>query len=330
MRMRADRLLSIVLLLQAHHQMTSRDLASRLEVSERTIHRDMEALSGAGIPVVALRGTHGGWSLLGEYRTNLTGLNESEIETLFVTKPSKLLADLKLEKASEGALLKLLAALPATYQRAAERARRRIYVDVGGWARQEEAVPLLPVVQEAIWLERQLSFSYDRGRDCEPAERLCSPLGLVAKGSVWYLVAAVGPDVRSYRVSRIIRAEVLKEPAAVPSDFDLAGYWQQSAATFKSTLPNYTALFRVAPDAFPFLRFAGRFSRVSDEYETDTDGWIRVSVRFDVEEMACQFALSFGSKLEVIEPESLRVKVIQAATETVEFYNQVSREDPDA
>ena len=318
--MRADRLLTIVLLLQAHHQLTSRDLAARLEVSERTIHRDMEALSGAGIPVIALRGTHGGWSLLGEYRTNLTGLNESEIETLFVTKPSNLLADLKLEKASEGALLKLLAALPVSYQRAAERARRRIYIDAAGWALQEGAVPLLPVVQEAIWLERQLSFSYDRGRDCEPAERLCNPLGLVAKGSVWYLVAAVGPDVRSYRVSRIVRAEVLKEPAAVPADFDLAVYWQQSAAAFKSNLPNYTARFRVAPDVFPFLRFAGRFSRVSDEYETDADGWIRVTVRFDVEEMACQFALSFGSKLEVIEPESLRVKVVEAARSVVEFY----------
>jgi len=322
--MRADRLLSIVLLLQAHHQLTSRDLAARLEVSERTIHRDMEALSGAGIPVIALRGTHGGWSLLGEYRTNLTGLNESEVETLFVTKPSNLLADLKLEKASEGALLKLLAALPVSYQRAAERARRRIYIDAAGWARQEEAVPLLPVVQEAIWLERQLSFSYDRGRDCEPAERLCNPLGLVAKGSVWYLVAAVGPDVRSYRVSRIVRAEVLKEPAAVPADFDLAVYWQQSAAAFKSNLPNYTARFRVAPDVFPFLRFAGRFSRVSDDYETDADGWIRVTVRFDVEEMACGFALSFGSKLEVLEPETLRAKVIQAAKETVEFYKQAN------
>ena len=112
--MRADRLLSIVLLLQTNHQMTSRDLAARLEVSERTIHRDMEALSGAGIPVVAARGLGGGWSLLGEYRTDLTGLTETEIQSLFVTKPSKLLADLRLEKASDGALLKLLASLPAT------------------------------------------------------------------------------------------------------------------------------------------------------------------------------------------------------------------------
>src|SRR4030095_4715078 len=124
--MRADRLLSIVLLLQTHRQLTSRSLSERLEVSERTIHRDMEALSYAGIPVVAERGSGGGWSLLGEYRTNLTGLNEAEIQSLFVSQPPKLLADLRLQKASEGALLKLLAALPTMYRRGAERARQRI------------------------------------------------------------------------------------------------------------------------------------------------------------------------------------------------------------
>src|SRR5262245_47009140 len=148
--MRADRLLSIVLLLQTHGQLTSRTLAERLEVSERTIHRDMEALSFSGIPVIAERGSTGGWSLLGEYRTNLTGLNEAEIQSLFVTQPPKLLADLNLEKAAEGALLKLLAALPAAYRRGAERARQRIYVDVAGWARKEEAVPFLSVLQDAI------------------------------------------------------------------------------------------------------------------------------------------------------------------------------------
>jgi predicted DNA-binding transcriptional regulator YafY len=320
--MRADRLLSIVLLLQAHHQLTSRDLASRLEVSERTIHRDMDALSGAGIPVTAARGIGGGWSLLGEYRTNLTGLSETEIQTLFVTKPTKLLADLKLEKAAEGALLKLLAALPQSHRRAAERARQRIYVDVAGWARQEEAVPLLPVLQEAIWLERKLEFTYERGLESEPVIRVGDPLGLVAKGSVWYLVAAVDQSVRSYRISRISRAELMDQPATIPPDFDLAAYWERSAATFKSTLPNYRAHFRVSPDVFPFLRLAGRFARVADSYETEPGGWIRVSVGFDVEEMACQYALSFGSKLEVLEPEPLRKRVIQAAKEILEFYKE--------
>jgi predicted DNA-binding transcriptional regulator YafY len=318
--MRADRLLSIVLLLQTHGQLTSRTLAERLEVSERTIHRDMEALSISGIPVVAERGSTGGWSLLGEYRTNLTGLNEAEIQSLFVTQPPKLLADLRLEKASEGALLKLLAALPAMYRRGAEQARRRIHIDTGGWSRPEEAVPLLPVLQEAIWCERKLRFTYQRGPGCDEVEREADPLGLVAKGSAWYLVARVGEDVRSYRISRISTATVMDQPCVIPAGFDLAAFWEQSTTTFKANLPKYVAKFRVSPEVFPRLRFAGRFARVDDAVETDADGWLRVAVRFDVEEMACEYALGFGAKLEVIEPRSLREKVIAAAERVVKFY----------
>ncbi|HKE58945.1 MAG TPA: YafY family protein [Pyrinomonadaceae bacterium] len=317
--MRADRLLSIVLLLQAHHQLTARDLAARLEVSERTIHRDMDALSGAGIPVLAERGTRGGWSLLGEYRTNLTGLNEAEIQSLFVTKPTRLLADLNMEKAAEGALLKLLAALPAAYRRGAERARQRIYVDVAGWSRREEAVPLLPVLQDAIWLERKLQFTYERGDGCEPVTRLVDPLGLVAKGSVWYLVAGIDGGTRSYRVSRIRQAEVMAAAASLRTDFDLAAFWEQSATTFKRSGPNYTATFKVAPQVFPRLSFAGRFARVGEKVATDQKGWITVSVGFDVEEMACEWALSFGPQMEVLSPESLRDKVIAMARETLAF-----------
>jgi predicted DNA-binding transcriptional regulator YafY len=320
--MRADRLLSIVLLLQTHHQLSSRLLAERLEVSERTIHRDMEALSGAGIPVVAERGSAGGWSLLGEYRTNLTGLNEAEIQSLFVSQPPKLLADLRLQKASEGALLKLLAALPAMYRRGADRARQRIYVDSAGWSRQEEAVPLLPVVQEAIWNERKLRITYQRGPGCDAAMRELDPLGLVAKGSAWYLVAGVMGQLRSYRVSRISHAEPLNTPSEIPTDFDLARYWNDSSATFKSSLPNYVATFRVSPAVFPRLRFAGRFARVGEAIETDSNGWLTVSVGFDVEEIACEYALGFGANLEVLEPLSLRQKVISMAEEVVSFYSE--------
>jgi predicted DNA-binding transcriptional regulator YafY len=322
--MRADRLLSIVLLLQAHHQMTSRDLASRLEVSERTIHRDMEALSGAGIPVVAARGLGGGWSLLGEYRTTLTGLTEAEIQSLFVTKPTKLLADLHLEKAADGAHLKLLASLPSAFRQGAERARQRIHIDVSGWSKREEAVPFLPVLQEALWLERKLSIKYERGGNFEPVERLLSPLGLVAKGSVWYLVASVDASVdksvRSYRVSRIADAEILNEPAMIPADFNLAGYWEQSASTFKSTVPNYLATFWVSPAVILRLPFAGRFARVNETEETDARGWRKVHVGFDVEEMACEYAVSFGPNLEVIEPTELRDKVVAMTRATLEFY----------
>jgi predicted DNA-binding transcriptional regulator YafY len=317
---RADRLLSIVLLLQAHHQMTSRDLASRLEVSERTIHRDMEALSGAGIPVIAARGSGGGWSLLGEYRTDLTGLTETELQSLFVTKPAKLLADLRLEKAADGALLKLLASLPATFRQGVERARQRIHVDVSGWSRREEAVPFLPLLQEALWLERQVQITYGRGEDCEPVQRRVAPFGLVAKGSVWYLVGAVDGHVRSYRVSRISQAEVLNERAEIPADFDLARYWEQSSSAFRSNVPNYLATFWVSPEVWLRLSFAGRFARVTETEETDARGWRKAVVGFDVEEMACEYALSFGPNLEVIEPASLREKVMMMAQATLEFY----------
>ncbi len=318
--MRADRLLSIVLLLQANHQMTSRDLARRLEVSERTIHRDMEALSGAGIPVTAARGLGGGWSLLGDYRTSLTGLNEAEIQSLFLTKPAKLLADLRLEKAADGAALKLLASLPSTFRQGAERARRRILVDVSGWSRREEAVPFLPVLQEALWMERKLTIKYERGENCEPVERLISPRGLVAKGSVWYLVGAVDGHVRTYRVSRISQVEVLDEAAPIPVEFNLAEYWEQSASTLKSSTPKYLASFWVSPAVVLRLSFAGRFARVMETDETDTRGWKKVHVGFDVEEMACEYAVSFGPNLEVIEPVTLREKVIAMTKATLEFY----------
>ncbi len=319
--MRADRLFSIVLLLQAHNQMTSRDLASRLEVSERTIHRDMEALSGAGIPVTAARGSGGGWSLLGDYRTSLTGLTEMEMQTLFLTKPTKLLADLKLEKAADGALLKLLASVPATFRKGAERARQRIHVDITGWSRREEAVPFLPVLQEAIWLERKLTIAYERGEG-DPVHRLIDPFGLVAKGSVWYLVGCVDGAVRTYRVSRISAAEVLDESVTIPDDFNLAEYWQQSSSSFTSTAPRYLATFWAASAIVPRLSFAGRFARVTETEEFDSRGWRKVLIGFDVEEMACEYAVSFGPSLEVIEPQTLRAKVIAMTRATLEFYKR--------
>ena len=320
--MRADRLFSIVLLLQSHRHLTARDLAGRLEVSERTIHRDMEALSGAGIPVIAERGAGGGWSLLGEYRTNLTGLNEAEIQSLFVIKPSRLLADLQLEKAAEGALLKLQAALPSSYRRGAEYARQRIYVDTVGWNRSEETVPLLHTLQEGIWQERKLRMKYERS-GCEAVARLVDPLGLVAKGSVWYFVAAVDGNVRSYRVSRVQSVELTDTPCIRPLDFDLALFWEQSAAKFRAHLPRYQAIVRVRPEIIPRMPYAGRFARLEQVFEPDADGWVRVSLRFDVEEMASEYALGFGSQLEVLEPLALREKVVAAAKDLVAFYTRV-------
>lgn len=321
--MRADRLFSIVLLLQSRGQMTARTLARQLEVSERTIHRDMEALSGAGIPVVAERGSGGGWSLLGEYRTNLTGLNEAEVQSLFLTRPTPVLADLNLDKAAEGALLKLLAALPSIYRQGAEYARQRIHIDVTGWHATKEAVPLLHVLQDAIWQERKVMIRYQRG-DSGSVDRLIDPLGLVAKGSVWYLVGAVEGHVRSYRVSRIVDAELTGDVFQRPPDFNLAVFWEQSAAQFREHLPRYQAQVRVRPDILVRMPYAGRFCRIEHVGQTDAEGWVHVSLRFDIEEMACEYALSFGPQLEVLKPPPLREKVVAAAKATIEFYERQS------
>jgi predicted DNA-binding transcriptional regulator YafY len=317
--MRADRLLSILLLLQVHSRLTARELAKRLEVSERTIHRDMEALSIAGVPVMAERGIGGGWCLLEEYRTNLTGLTEAEIQTVFLMQPSRLLADLGLHQASEAALIKLLAALPALSRRSAEYVRQRIHVDTASWHRPDETVPYLPTLQDAIWQERKLQLSYLRNDDTT-VERLVDPLGLVAKGSIWYLIASVEGEMRTYRVSRVQCATMTEQSFVRPPGFDLAAYWEQSSADFKANLPRYAATVRVSPAILSYMRHVSRYARIISAEPPDANGWIQLSMQFDGEHNACEYVLSFGPQIEVLEPPELREKVIQAAEGVVALY----------
>jgi predicted DNA-binding transcriptional regulator YafY len=317
--MRADRLLSILLLLQTQGRMTARELARRLEVSERTIHRDMEALSGAGVPVVAERGSGGGWSLLDNYRTNLTGLNLAETQALFLNTPARFLSDLGLDKASDAALVKLLAALPAVNRRDAEFMRQRIHIDVAGWHSSGEDVSCLPVLQEAIWQERKLRLFYCRS-DNASVERVVDPLGLVAKGSAWYLVAAVEGEIRTYRASRIQEARITDEACFRPDDFDLAAYWSQSTADFVAQLPRYAALVRVSPDLFPRIRFVWRYARIERTDPPDDDGWVLIHVLFHFEQDACENVLSGGPHIEVLDPPELRELVIQSATALLARY----------
>lgn len=320
--MRADRLLSILLHLQVHRRLTAHELARRLEVSIRTIHRDMEALSMAGVPVVAERGIGGGWSLLAEYRTNLTGLNEAEIQTLFLTRPVHLLQDLGLHQASEAALIKLLAALPSISRQDAEFARQRIHVDTTGWHHMVEAVPVLPTLQRAIWQERKLLITYQRGDSTNPVERRVEPLGLVAKGSTWYLVAAIDEEIRTYRVSRMLGATVADEPCRRPPDFDLATYWAQSSAHFVANLPSYPVVARIAPDLLEHIYHAGRYARIDQRGSPDCDGWIPLRLLFEQEEAACGYLLSFGTQVEILEPLELREKILRLAQSVVAFYAQ--------
>lgn len=320
--MRADRLLSILLSLQVHRRVTARELAQRLEVSERTIHRDMVALSTSGVPVVAARGTGGGWELLAEYRTNLTGLNESEIQALFLGNPATVLQDLGLHQASEGALIKLLAALPVVYRQDAEYARQRIHIDPTGWRQTEESCPQLPLLQEAIWCERKIRFSYGRD-DAALVERIADPLGLVAKGSVWYFVAAIEGQPRTYRVSRIAQTTLLADEVSQrPPDFDLAVYWASSSASFRANLPRYVVKLCVPMDAMDTIYHAGRLFRI-ELIEPCEDGLHNiVTMCFDIPEEASACVLSFADRVEIVEPAELRERVLALAMRIVASHEE--------
>ena len=314
--MRAQRLLSILLQLRVNRRITARELARQLEVSERTILRDMEALGSSGVPVIAERGTGGGWGLLAEYQTKLTGLSPEEVQSLFVSHSPQLMADLGLKQAGEAARIKLQATLPAGVRQQADFIRQRILIDSQGWRNPAESASSLPILLDALWRERQVRFLYE-GVLCGSGERTVHPLGLVARGSVWYLVARRDSELRTYRLSRIRHVEICEVPVQRPTDFNLPAYWERSAAEFRESLPQYRAAFLVKPSVMHWIRYRGW--RL--EEEIPEGALIRVRVRFDSEDEALQFTLSFGGEAEVVEPIQLRIKVREAALNIIRLYD---------
>lgn len=309
--MRADRLLSILLLLQTHKRMTTADLAARLEASPRTIHRDMEALSTAGVPVTAERGAQGGWSLLEPYQTRLNGLNADEIRALFLTTPAQLLTDLGLRSAYEGALIKLQAALPSAQQHGADDIRQRIHVDMPGWkvwADEQTENTCFPLIQAAVLHDLRLKMTYQKAEG-EAVVREVDPLGLVFKGRQWYLIAAVDESIRTYRVSRIQDAHTLDQAAQRPPDFDLAAYWAESQAEFVAGLPRYSAVLRLRADMVEWARSMWRFTKVERVDPPDADGWCVVHVTFETLIEATGSVLLCGPYARALEPDELRDNV---------------------
>jgi predicted DNA-binding transcriptional regulator YafY len=315
--MRAQRLLSILLHLQVNRRMTARDLARKLEVSERTILRDMDALSSAGVPVVAERGAGGGWSLIEEYQTKLTGLTPAEIQSLFLARTPDLMADLGLKQAQDGAWIKLEASLPAGVRQHARFVQQRVLIDARGWRDPSESASSLPLLLDGLWRDKKVRFLYESVL-CEATQRTVDPLGLVARGSIWYLIAVRDGELRTYRVSRIKELEVLDLPARRPAGFDLAEYWKRSAAEFREKLPQYRATFLAKPAVMRWVRYRG-WRLESEERQ---GALMRIQLRFDAEEEALQFALSLGSDVEVLQPTPLRDRTQQAALNILLMYGK--------
>ncbi|WP_138755694.1 helix-turn-helix transcriptional regulator [Paenibacillus sinopodophylli] len=317
--MRAGRLIAIVLLMQNNGKMTSKALAEKLEVSERTIIRDMESLSEAGVPVYAERGLHGGWMLAEGYRTELTGMHIDELISVIITSSSALLGDLGQSQQYEAAVQKLLAAAPDAVSRGVALVRQKIHIDGAGWHQMEVLQPFLPLVQEAVWEERLLRIRYRREDGI--TERIIRPLGLVAKQNIWYVIGEADGERKTYRISKLLGAELQEERFERPEGFDLAVYWEQSTLEFKSGLPKYPAVLELK-DASVLTRFTKeRYVTIIETLaSSERAGWLIAHVEFQSEQSACEIVLSYGSHIQVTEPAELRERATAELKAAIALY----------
>jgi predicted DNA-binding transcriptional regulator YafY len=313
--MRADRLLAILLLLQRGGRMTAPELARRLEVSERTIYRDVEALSAAGVPVYAEAGRNGGIRLVEGYRTDLSGLSLDEAELLPLLGLAQAFGGHAALRRAES---KVLMALPEEQRKRAELTRRRIHVELPRWWESAEPVPYLPAIVDAVLAGRRLRIGYQRGADEADVRRTVDPYGLVLQGGTWYLVARSGAgEPRTYRVSRVTSAVALDETVTVPRSFDVAAFWSARKEDFHLTNPRYKVTVRATAEALRRLRFThGTHHPVPD----DPPEWTTIELFYTSEAQALTRLLALGPEIEVVGPATLRRAMRAAASRMAALY----------
>ncbi|MNM09215.1 HTH domain protein [compost metagenome] len=308
--MSASRLLTMLLLLQNRGKLTTRELSRLLEISERTVHRDLEALSAAGIPVYAERGRAGGWQLTQGYRTRLTGMKPSELTALLLRADSALLADLGILDDYDAAARKLEAAARPAAGEQTNQPVDHIHIDGYSWDPSYEPVPYLSLIRQAVQESRRLRMEYGRNGDVK--ERIIEPLGLIAKRGVWYAAASCDGDIRTYRISRMISAELTDEVFSRPAGFDLESYWEQSIRDFKAALPSFEAELQVRESALNGLQ-SERYVKVLKACPSTDPEWMTVTAEFETPEWAVKIALSYGTEMIAVAPPELREKIASTA-----------------
>ncbi|MFD8302891.1 helix-turn-helix transcriptional regulator [Streptomyces sp. NPDC059690] len=307
--MKSSRLVSILLLLQTRGRMTAAQLAEELEVSVRTVYRDVEALGAAGVPLYGDAGHAGGYRLLDGYRTRLTGLTADEAEALFLSGAPGPAAELGLGSVLAAAQLKVRAALPAELRAHADRVGGRFHLDAPGWYAAAEGTPYLTAVADAVWHSRVLHVLYRRWAEPTDVERRLEPYGLVLKAGRWYVVAGPGP--RTFRVDQILRLADPGEEFTRPSDFDLAAYWEAYQRDFHDRLYRGEAVVRLAPGV--------RLPRAVD-LRADEDGWTVARVPIESVAHAHGEFLRLGTGIEVLEPSDLRLSIARTVAELAGMY----------
>jgi predicted DNA-binding transcriptional regulator YafY len=316
--MRASRLVSILLLLQARGRLTAAQLAAELEVSVRTIYRDVESLHTAGIPLYGDAGHRGGYQLLDGYRTRLTGLSADEAKALSLAGLPGPAAELGLGSVLAAAQLKVRAALPPALADQVGQVQSRFHLDASAWYGVSDEVPFLPAVADAVWRCRAVHVRYRRWKEPTDVDRRLEPYGLVLKAGRWYLVAGPGSP-RTYRVDQILD---LTEPGngfAIPAGFDLAGYWQRYKREFLGRLYQAEATVRLSPSALGSL--SGPEAEAAARTGTaEPDGWTRAVLPIESTQFALRQFLALGPEIEVLGPPALRARLAAVIRATAAVY----------
>ncbi|MFB4273906.1 helix-turn-helix transcriptional regulator [Nonomuraea sp. MTCD27] len=312
--MRASRLMSLVLLLQGRGGMTAAELAKELEVSERTVHRDVLALSEAGVPVYADRGRGGGYRLVDGYRTRLTGLDRAEAEALFLSGVPAALREMGLQEVAATARLKAAAALSPALQDAPSTAAQRFHLDAPGWFAGGDPPPAaLAPLARAVWSDRRVSAVYKGNA------RTLEPYGLVLKAGVWYLAARLGTRFLIFRLHRFGEISVLDEPFVRDADFDLAAFWAGQSAEFSRSLLREVITLRLSERGLRMLRHIADPAALDDALASlGPDGTVRLAV--ESVPVAYSQVLRFGPEAEVLDPPELRAMVAEAAARMARLY----------
>ena len=327
--MRASRLVNVLLLLQTRSRMTAGELAEELEVSVRTIYRDVDALAEAGVPIYAERGPHGGVRLVDGYRTRLTGLTADEAEAVFLSGVPGPAAELGLGTVVAAARLKVMAALPPELRTRAGRVAERFHLDAPGWFKASEELSWLELLAGAVWEAQQVQITYRRGERAGTVDRTIDPLGLVLKGGIWYLVAraADSDSVRTYRVSRVLDASLLGARFLRPEGFDLAAHWTESRAAYERSVERVEVVVRLPIDQLSHFddaageRAMADARRATDPADAD---FVRLELSFDWADDAIAAALRLPDAVEVIEPAWLRRAIVETASKLLARYSEGS------
>ncbi|GFZ33059.1 transcriptional regulator [Clostridium zeae] len=315
--MRADRLISIIMLLQIYKSLTASELSKKLEVSVRTIYRDIDALSGIGVPIVSEKGTNGGIKLLGDYKTSLTGINKNELISLFIPTGDKIFEDLGVADLKDSTILKILGNSSYDELKEFENFQNYIYIDMYTWNKPNIIMnkDILSLLQNAIWNAKSLKLLYRK--TIETKEVILSPLGLVCKRGFWYLVGVNNEIIKTYKVTSIEEASIISGTFTRPPYFNLKSYWINSTSNFKNSIPKYTFTFKVNEHILNQIKERS-FITINETLYRDNELYLKID--FEAIRQGVEFAFGYGKDIKIIEPIEAIAELKQKALEVIDLY----------